>query len=207
MPLLVPLLEPVCPGNAFQRTWNLLPCRLVLQYSTPNGILPMARETVPDVLRPEQKKTPLANAFHADERDVRHCGTRRNRTSSAASGAGAGRVRSSPGGNRGFFRKRPLGDGPRRSPTARRLLPSAGEPVPGNGTIAGGDAACPSRSGDIAARHATATTPAPHQNRLCYSSAPKNKGARTIARTLSKDKSADGNGAGLAVPPDRDHAE
>ena len=176
MPLLVPLLEPVCPGNAFPRTWNLLPCRLVLQYSTPNGIRSAARETVLDVLGPEEKKDPVANALHADEHDVRHCGTRRNRTSSAASDAVAGRVRSSRDGNREFFQKKPLADGPRRPPLALRPLAAAGERVPGSGKIAGDNVPCPCRWPDTAAQPATATISWPPCYMPDYSSAPKNEG-------------------------------
>ncbi len=206
MPLLAPLLEPVPPGDVFQRTWNLLPCRLVLQYSTPNGTRAAAREMTPDVLRAEEKKDAVANVFHAAEHDVRHCGTRHSRTFSAASGAGAGKVHSSPDGNRGFFQKSALADDPRRTATPPRPLAAVGEPVSGNDKLAAGGVPCPSRSGDIATRHATATTPVPHRNRLCYSSAPKNEAARTIVHTLSKDISADGNGTPLAVPADPYHA-
>ena len=176
MPLLVPLLEPVCPDDAFPRTWNLFHCQPVLQYSTPNETRPAARETVLDVLWPEEKKDPVANALHADEHDVRHCGTRRNRTSSAASGAAAGRVRSSRDGNREFFPKKPLPDGPRRLSLALAPLAAAGELVPGSGTIAGDDVPCPSRSPDTAARPATATISWPPCYMPCYSSAPKNEG-------------------------------
>ena len=150
--------------------------RLGLQYSTPNGIRSAARETVPDVLRPEEEKDPVANALHAGEHDVRHCGTRRNRTSSAASGARARRVHSSPDGNREFFLKKPLPDGPRRPPLALGLLAAAGERVPGSGKIAGDDIPCPSRSPDTAARHATASISLPPRYTPCYSSAPKNDG-------------------------------
>ncbi len=174
LPLLVPLLEPVCPRGVFPRTGNLLPCRSVLQYSTPNGIRPMVRETVPDVLRPKEERESVANALHAGEHDVRHCGTRRNRTSAAANGAGARRVRSSRGGNREFFGKKPLPDGPRKPPTALGPLAVADEPVPGSDTIAGDDIPGPSRSPDTAARPATASISLPPRYTPCYSSAPKN---------------------------------
>ncbi len=175
MPLLVPLLEPVCPHAVLQRTGNLLPRQPVLQYATPNGIRSVARETVLDVLGLEEKKDPVANALHADEHDARHCGTRRNRTSSAASDAAAGRVRSSRDGNREFFQKKSLPDGPRRPPPlALGPLAAAGEPVPGSGKIAGGDAPCPCRSPDNAAQPATASIALPPRCTPCYSSAPKN---------------------------------
>jgi hypothetical protein len=176
LPLLVPLLEPVCPRDVFPRTWNLRPCWLVLQYSTPNGIQPVVRETLPDVLRPEEEKESVPNALHAGEHDVRHCGTRRNRTSAAASGDGARRVRSNRGGNREFFLKKPLPDGPRKPPTALGPLAAAGEPVPGSDAIAGDGVPCPSRSPDTAARPATATISLPPCYMPCYSSVPRNEG-------------------------------
>jgi hypothetical protein len=171
MPLLVPLLEPVSLYAAFQRTWNLLPCRLGLQYATPTGSPSAARETLPGVLGLGEKNDAIANALRADERDVRHCGTRRNRTSSAASGARAGRVRSSPDENREFFPKKSHPDGPRRPPFALGSLAAAGEPVPGSGEIAGDDIPCPCRWPDNAAQPATASISLPP----CYSSAPKNE--------------------------------
>jgi hypothetical protein len=176
MPLLVPFLEPVCSRDPFQRTWNLLPCRLGLQYSTPNGIRSAASETVPDVLRPEGENEPVANALHAGEHDVRHCGTRRSRTSSAASGDGPRRVRSSRDGNREFFQKKPLPDGPRGPRLALGPLAVAGERVPGSGKIAGDDVPCPCRSLDTAAQPATASISLPHCYMPCCSSATKNEG-------------------------------
>lgn len=176
MPLPVPLLEPVCLREVFPRIGNLLPCRLVLQYPTPNGTQRAARETVPGVLRAEEKKDAIANELHVDEHDVKPDGTRRSKTSSTASDAGAGRVRSSPDENREFFQKRHLADGPRGSPVALARLAVAGEPVLGNGTLVGGDVPGPSRSPDTAARPATVSISLPPRHTPCYSSATKNEG-------------------------------
>ncbi len=203
MPLLAPLLEPV-PGDVFQRTWNLLPCRLLLQYSTPNGI---RSARAPDVLGLAEKKHPVPNGLRAGERDVRHCGTRHSKTFSAASGAAARRVHSSPDENREFFPKKSHPDGPRRPRLALESLAAAGELVAGSGTLAGDDIACPCHWPDTAARPATATISLPPCDTPGYSSAPKNEAGETIARTPSGDKFADGNRRGLAVPADGNHAE
>lgn len=207
LPLLVPLLEPVCPHDAFPRTWNLLPCRSAFQYSTPNGTPWTDRETAPVVLRAEEKEDAPANGLHADEHDVKPDGTRRNRTSLAANDAPAGRVRNSRDENRECFPQRYLGDGPRGPPLVLGLLLVADEHAPDSGTLVGGGVPCPARLPDTAARHTRESIFSPPCYRPCYSSATKNEGARTIARTPSRDKFAGGNGMGLAVPANCDHAE
>jgi len=158
------------------------------------------------VLRPGVENDAVANGLHAGEHDVKPHGIRRNRTFSAANAAGARRVRSSRAENREVFQKKSLPDGPRRPPLTLGPLAAAGAPAPGSGTIVGDDVPCPSRSPDTAARHATASIAAPHGYRLRYSSVPKNEAGKTIARTPSRDKSADGNGMGLAAPAHRNHA-
>jgi hypothetical protein len=118
-----------------------------------------------------------------------------------------GRVRNSQGENNGFFQNPPPPDGPRRSGMATGPLPAAFVHVLGNGTIADDGALCPCRLPDTARPPAAATRAAPPARRLCYSTAREDEGERTTSRTLSTDKSAYGNGQGLAAAAKCNHAE
>ena len=200
MPLLVPLLEPVLPRAARRRRRNLPPRSMASQYSTPNGGHsggPRKRSPRPPVSR--MTRNAAANGLHADEHAVKPHGTRRNRTSSAANGAPAGSVRSSRGGNRGFFQNPPPPDGPRRPQAAPAPLPAADAHALGNGRLAGGGAPCPARWPDTAGPPAAATRAAPRPRRLYYSTAKEDAAEKTTSRTPSADKSAHDNGPGLAV--------
>src|SRR4030042_4314701 len=103
MPLLAPLLQPVLPRRACQRTWSLRTLPPRSQYATPNGTGPAARETSPRDPRPRASMDAVANGLHADGRVVKPFGKTRNRTSSAATGGWAGTARNTLAENREFF--------------------------------------------------------------------------------------------------------
>ena len=142
---------------------------------------------------------------HADGRDVKPHGIRRNRTSSAASVAPARRARSSRDGHRRFFQNPQPSDGPRR-PAAAEVLPAASAPALGNRAPAGDDALSLAPSPDTAGRHAAATTAAPLPNRLARSTAHGGGEEKTTARSPSTDRSAARNGLGLAAAAKGKHA-
>lgn len=131
----------------------------------------------------------------------------RNRTSSKVSDGWAGTVRSSRAANRGFFQNPPPPDGPRRPAVESRTLPAAHVHAPGSGTLAAGDAACPSRWPDTARPPAAATRAAPLRRRLRYSSVREDEAERTTSRTPSTDKAALGNAPALAAAAKSNHAE
>ena len=146
-----------------------------------------AREIAPDdaaVRRGERDA--VASGLHADEHAVKPHGTRRNRTSSAASGARAGRVRSSRDGNREFFQNPPPPDGPRRPRAAAGPLPAAGAHAPGNGTIAGDDAPCPSRWPDTAGPPAAATRAVPPRAGLATVPRERMRGRKPLLAPLQE---------------------
>jgi hypothetical protein len=176
------------------------------QYSTLNQTSRADPDNVFCDARRQETRNAAASGLRADERDVKPHGTRRNRTSSAASGAGMGRVRNSQGENKGFFQNLPPPDGPRRSEMATEALPAAFVHVLGNGTIADDGALCPCRLPDTARPPAAATRAAPPARRLCYSTAREDEGERTTSHTPSIDKSAHGNGQGLAAAAKCNHA-
>ena len=176
------------------------------QYATPNPTSRAGREIAPHDPGRQNNRDAAANGLRADEHDVKPHGTRRNRTSSAASDAGVGRVRNSRDENRRFFQNPPPPDGPRRPPVATGPLPAACVHVLGNGTIAGDGAACPCRLPDIAGLPVAVTKPAPPGRRLCCSTAREDEGENTTSRTPSRDKSAHGNGQGLAAAAKNNHA-
>lgn len=184
MPLLAPLLEPVRLRAALQGTWNLFSCRRAIQYSTPTETTPAGRGYDPSAVRQQDQRDLPASALRAGERDATHCGTRRNRISSTASGGGAGSTHSSRDESREFFRNPPPCDGPRSPPAAPAPHVAAGEPAADNGTIARDDAPCLAPPTDIAALLAAATRPARLPRRLCRSIAKEDARERTISRIL-----------------------
>ena len=188
-----------------QRTWNLLPWSMASQYSTPNRPLRRPAETVPRRAGQQDRETLVANGLHAGEHDVKPHGIRRNRTSSAANGAPAGRVRSSRDGNREFFQNRPPPDGPR--PQVARLLPAACALVPGSGTLAGGDVPCPSRWPDTAGPPAAATIALPPRYRPCYSTGKGMRRRKPSLAPLQETNPRTATGRGLRCVSKSNHAE
>ena len=176
------------------------------QYATPNQTGRAGREIVPNDSRRKQSRNAVANELRADEHAVKPHGTRRNRTSSAASDAAAGSVRNSRGGNRGFFPNLPHPDGPRQPRATAGPLPAAFVHAHGNGTIADDGAPCPCRLPDTAAPPAAVTSAVPLGRRLRYSTAREDEAEKTTSRTPSRDKSAHGYGLGLAAATKSNHA-
>ena len=154
----------------------------------------------------QKARTAAATGLPADELAVKRHGTRHNRTSSAASGDGAGIVHNSRGGNKGFFQNRPPPDGPRQPRAAAGPLPAAGVHALDNGTIGGDGAPCPGRWPDTAGLPAAATRAVPLGHSLRYSTARADDGEKTTSRIPSRDKSAHDNRQGLAAPAKSNHA-
>ena len=174
------------------QTPNLPPRPIVSQYSTPNQTSRAAGNTGSCDARWLEMRDAVANGFRAVEHAVKPHGIRHSRIFSSASGAGVGIVRNSQGGNRGFFRKPPHPDGPRRPGPAAGPLPAARGLVLGNGMIAGVGVPCRFHLPDTARPPAAATKLAPPGHRLCYSTAKAGGGEKTTSRTPSTDKSAHG---------------
>jgi hypothetical protein len=167
----------------------------------------MAHETAHAASGRNPNSPAAANGLHASAHAVKPLGTSTNRTSSAANGAGARRVRNTPDENRGFFHQRPDPDGPRSPPPpARPTPPAAGAPAPGNAVPARGGAPCRPHSPDTGVPPATPTRPAPPPGKRRYSNAPEDHSGRTTARTPSTDRSAHGNERGLAAAAKCNHA-
>jgi hypothetical protein len=178
------------------------------QYSTPNGTHRADHETVESDPRWKNDNDATPSGLRADERAVKPHGTSTNRTSSAASGARAGTTRSNPAANRGLFQNLPPSDGPRRPPPAAlRTLPPADAHARGNGRPAGGGTPCPARSPGTAAPQVVVSKAVPLPSRLRCNTAPEDEGAKTTSRTPSKDRSAHGNGPGLAIAANCNHAQ
>jgi hypothetical protein len=190
-----------------RRTRNLPPRPMASQYATSNPTSRAGRPIAPHDPGRQNNRDAAANGLRADEHAVKPHGTRHNRTSSAASDAGVERVRNSRDENRGFFQNPPPPDGPLRPSVTTGLLPAACLRVLGNGTIAGDGDACPCRLPDTVRPPAAVTKPALPGRRHCYSTAREDEGEKTTSRTPSKDKSAHGNGQGLAAAVNNDHPE
>jgi hypothetical protein len=194
MPLLVPLLEPVLPRAALQRTRNLPLRSMASQYATPNQTCRAASDTDSCDACQQETKNAVANGLRADGLAVKPHGTTRNRTFSAASGARAGRVRNSRDGNKGFFPNPPHPDGPRQPRAAAGLLPAAFVHALGNGTIADDGDPCPCRLPDTAAPPAAVTSAVPLPRRRRYSTEREGEAEKTTSRIPSRDKCAHDNG-------------
>ena len=175
---------------ALQRTWKLPPWLPVSQYATPNQTSRAAGNTGSCDARWLEMRDAVANGFRAAAHAVKPVGTRRNRTSSAVSGAGVGKVRNNQGENMGFFRKPPHPDGPRRPGPAAGYLPAAGGLALGNGMIADGGVPCHCCLHDTVRSPAAVTKPALPGRKFCYSTAKEGVGERTTSHTPLVDKSA-----------------
>jgi hypothetical protein len=176
------------------------------QYSTLNQTSRAGRDSDSWDARRQETRNAAANGLRADGLAVKPHGTRRNRTSSAASGAAVGRVHNSPGANREFFRNPPPPDGPRRPEMAVGPLPAAFVHVLGNGTIADDGAPCLDRLPDTARPPTAATRVVPLPRRRRYSTEREGEAEKTTSRIPSTDKSAHGNGPGLAAVAKSNHA-
>ena len=176
------------------------------QYSTATAATCADRGNGPRAAGQQGGRNAAANGLHADEHAVKPHDIRRNRTSSAASGAGAGRVRSNQGGNRGFFQNPPPPDGPRPSQAAAEPLPPAGARALDNDTIAAAADPCPARWSDTDGPPAAVTRCGPPPRRLYYSTAKEDAAVRTTAHIPSGDKSERGSGSGLAIVSKSNHA-
>jgi hypothetical protein len=132
----------------------------------------------------------VASELRADGRAVKHDGTKRSRTSSAASAARAGTIHNSRDGHRRFFQNPPPPDGPRRSSAPLDTLPAARARVGGSGTLVGGGILCRVRTLDISGPLATATNDAPLGDSLDYSNVIEDEEGRTASHNPSTDKSA-----------------
>jgi len=176
------------------------------QYATPNQTSRAGSDSDSCNAPQQETRNAVANGLRADEHAAKLHGIRCSRTSSAASGAAARSVRNSRGGNREFFQNPPPPDGPRRPGMTPGPLPAAFAHALGNGTIAGDGDACPYRLPDTARPPAVVTRAAPPGRRLCYSTAREDEAERTTSRIPSTDKSAHGNGQGLAAAAKSNHA-
>ncbi len=205
-PLLVPLLEPVALHATLRRGRNLLPWSMASQYSTATAATCAGCGNGPRAAGPQGGRNAAANGLHADEHAVKPHDIRRNRTSSAASAAGAGRVHSNQGASRGFFPNPPPPDGPRQPRAAAGPLPAADAHALDNGTIVGDGAPCPARWPDTADLPAAATRAVPLGHSLRYSTVRADDGEKTTSRIPSRDKSAPERGQGLAVAAKSNHA-
>ena len=162
--------------------------------------------TGPSDARRESPATAVASGLRVAAHAVKPDGTRRNRTSSGASGGWAGSVHSTRAASRGFFRNPLPPDGPRRPEAASRALLAADAHARGNGTIVGGGVPYPFRLPDTAEPPDAVTRAAPLRRRLRYSTVREDEGEKTISRIPSRDRSAHGNGPGLAVAAKSNHA-
>jgi hypothetical protein len=177
------------------------------QYATPNPTSRAGRDGDSRDARQRETRIAAASGFRADGLAVKPHGTRRSRTSSAASGAAAGRVRNSRGGNRDLFQNPPPPDGPRRPGMTVEPLPAAGEHALGNGKIVVGGAPCPPRWPDTVRPPTAVTRVAPLPRRRRYSTEREGEAEKTTSRIPSRDKCAHDNEQGLAIVSKSNHAE